>query len=158
MLFRSGADDWHGASGPLGVSDLRDRHPLAAAFVEAAQQCGHARNDDFNGAAQDGAGFYQTTTRGGLRSSTAVAYLDPVRRRANLKVVCNALTTRVLFDGRRASGVEYTVDGETRSAQANVEVILAAGAINTPQLMQLSGLGPAALLQARSEEHTSELQ
>ena len=143
-----GADDWHGASGPLGVSDLRDRHPLAAAFVEAAQQCGHARNDDFNGAAQDGAGFYQTTTRGGLRSSTAVAYLDPVRRRANLKLVCNALTTRVLFDGRRASGVEYTVDGETRSAQANVEVILAAGAINTPQLMQLSGLGPAALLQA----------
>src|SRR3954470_22132323 len=92
-----GADALHGAGGPLGVSDLRDQHPLAAAYVEAAQQCGYPRNDDFNGAQQEGAGFYQTTTRGGVRSSTAVAYLAPARHRNNLKVVPEALATRILF-------------------------------------------------------------
>ena len=141
-----GANEWHGGDGPLGVSDLRDRHPLAAAYVEAAQQCGYPRNDDFNGAAQEGAGFYQTTTRGGVRSSTAVAYLDPARRRANLKVVSEALATRILFEGRRAVGVEYKVGGETRTARAHGEVIVASGAFNSPQLLQLSGLGPASLL------------
>ena len=143
-----GADEWHGGDGPLGVSDLRDRHPLAAAYVEAAAECGYPRNDDFNGAAQEGAGFYQTTTRGGVRSSTAVAYLDPARGRANLTVVSQALATRILFEGRRAVGVEYTVGGETRTARANVEVIVASGAFNSPQLLQLSGLGPASLLVA----------
>lgn len=143
-----GADAWHAAGGPLGVSDLRDRHPLAAAFVEAAQQCGHPRNTDFNGASQAGAGFYQTTMREGLRASTAVAYLDPVRKRANLRIACGALTTRVLFDGRRATGVEYTCGGTTRTATAAAEVILAAGAFNSPQLLQLSGLGPADVLRA----------
>lgn len=143
-----GADAWHGAGGPLGVSDLRDRHRLAAAFVEAAQQCGHRRNADFNGATQEGAGFYQTTMRDGVRASAAVAYLDPVRKRSNLKIVSNALATRIVFDGRRATGVEYEVGGERRIATASVEVIVAAGAFNSPQLLQLSGLGPAALLQA----------
>jgi choline dehydrogenase len=143
-----GADALHGAGGPLGVSDLRDRHPLAAAYVEAAQQCGYPRNDDFNGAQQEGAGFYQTTTRGGVRSSTAVAYLAPAHRRNNLEVVPEALATRILFDGRRAVGVEYMVGGEKRTARANVEVIVSSGAFNSPQLLQLSGLGPAALLQS----------
>jgi len=143
-----GADEWHGAGGPLDVSDLRDRHPLAAAFVEAAQQCGYPRNADFNGAAQEGAGFYQTTTRRGVRSSTAVAYLDPVRNRDNLEVVSEALATRIRFEGRRATGVEYEVGGETRIALANAEVIVAAGAFNSPQLLQLSGLGPAELLRS----------
>src|SRR5258708_1350969 len=119
-----GADDWPGGDGPLGVSDLRDRHPLAAAFVEAAQQCGYPRNDDFNGAAQEGAGFYQTTTRNGVRSSTAVAYLDPVRNRENLKVVSEALATRILFDGQPAVGAEYIAGGEKRTARANIEVIV----------------------------------
>ena len=141
-----GADEWHSGDGPLGVSDLRDYHPLAAAYVEAAQQCGYPRNDDFNGAGQEGAGFYQTTTRRGVRSSTAVAYLDEARRRRNLTVVSEALTTRILFDGRRATGVEYRVNGETRTARANIEVIVASGAFNSPQLLQLSGLGPASLL------------
>src|SRR3954464_10334049 len=109
-----GADALHGAGGPLGVSDLRDQHPLALAYVEAAQQCGYPRNDDFNGAQQEGAGFYQTTTRNGVRSSTAAAYLPPARRRENLKVVPQALATRILFEGRRAVGVEYTVGGEKR--------------------------------------------
>ena len=107
-----GADEHHGAGGPLGVSDVRDQHPLAAAFIEAAQQCGYPRNDDFNGAAQEGAGFYQTTMRNGVRSSTAAAYLKPARTRGNLHVVSDALATRVLFDGRRATGVEYLVGDE----------------------------------------------
>ena len=143
-----GADEWHGAGGPLGVSDLRDRHPVAEAYVEAAQQCGYPGNADFNGAAQEGAGFYQTTTRRGVRSSTAVAYLAPVRDRNNLKVVPEALATRILFDGRRATGVEYDVGGATCIAIANAEVIVAAGAFNSPQLLQLSGLGPAELLRS----------
>ncbi len=141
-----GADAWHGTGGPLGVSDLRDRHPLAQAWVEGAVQCGYPRNADFNGAAQEGAGLYQTTMRGGVRSSTAAAFLAPVRNRANLHVVSQALATRILFDGRRATGVEYEAGGVTHVAYANAEVIVAAGAFNTPQLLQLSGLGPAELL------------
>ncbi len=143
-----GADEHHGAGGPLGVSDVRDTHPLAEAFIEAAQQCGYPRNDDFNGAAQEGAGFYQTTMRKGVRSSTAAAYLKPARSRGNLNVVSDALATRVLFDGRRATGVEYLVGDEKRTAHANAEVIVTSGAFNSPQLLQLSGLGPAELLRS----------
>src|SRR6202020_551391 len=106
------------------------------------------RNDDFNGAAQEGAGFYQTTMRNGVRSSTAAGYLKQARRRANLKVVPQALATRIVFDGRRATGVEYLAGNDKRSARANAEVIVASGAFNSPQLLQLSGVGPAALLQS----------
>ena len=102
-----GASDLHGAGGPLGVSDARDLHPLALAYVEAAQQCGFPRNNDFNGATQEGAGLYQTTSRNGRRSSAARAFLRPARRRGNLKIVPNALATRITFEGRRATGVEY---------------------------------------------------
>jgi len=143
-----GADEFHGADGPLSVSDLRDRHPLAEAYVEAAVQCGYPRNDDFNGAAQEGAGYYQTTMRNGVRSSTAGGYLKWAQRRANLKVVSNALATRILFDGRRATGIEYLVGNRKSSARANVEVIVASGAFNSPQLLQLSGVGPASLLRS----------
>jgi choline dehydrogenase len=144
-----GADEFHGTGGPLGVSDLRDRHPLAEAYVEAAVQCGYPRNDDFNGAVQEGAGYYQTTMSSGVRSSTAAGYLKAARRRANLKVVSQALATRVLFDSRRATGVEYvTGDNNKRSARANAEVIVASGAFNSPQLLQLSGVGPAPLLRS----------
>jgi choline dehydrogenase len=143
-----GADEFHGAGGPLGVSDLRDRHPLAVAYVEAAVQCGYPRNDDFNGAVQEGAGYYQTTMRNGIRSSTAAGYLKQARRRQNLKIVSDALATHIAFEGRRATGIDFTVGGEKRSAKANVEVIVASGAFNSPQLLQLSGLGPAALLQS----------
>jgi choline dehydrogenase len=141
-----GADAQHGTGGPLGVSDVRDRHPLAAAFIEAAQQCGYPRNDDFNGATQEGAGFYQNTMRSGVRSSTAAAYLKPARKRGNLRVVPGALTTRVLFDGRKATGVEYLVGDRTETAHAGGEVLVAGGAFNSPQLLQLSGLGPSELL------------
>jgi len=143
-----GADEFHGAGGPLGVSDLRDRHPLAVAYVEAAVQCGYPRNDDFNGAVQEGAGYYQTTMRNGVRSSTVSGYLKGARRRANLTVVSQALATRILFDGRRATGVEYLAGNDKGGARANVEVIVASGAFNSPQLLQLSGVGPAALLKA----------
>ena len=143
-----GTDQFHGIGGPLAVSDLCDRHPLAKAFVEAAIQCGHPRNDDFNGSIQEGAGYYQTTMRNGVRSSTAAGYLRPARRRANLKVVSQALATRIVFDGRRATGVEYLVGSEKCHASAGAEVIVAGGAFNSPQLLQLSGLGPAPLLQS----------
>jgi choline dehydrogenase len=143
-----GADQFHGIGGPLAISDLCDRHPLAEAFVEAAVQCGHPRNDDFNGSVQEGAGYYQTTMRNGVRSSTAAGYLKPARRRANLKVVSEALATRIVFEGRRATGIEYLAGNEKRRASANAEVIVAGGAFNSPQLLQLSGLGPASLLQS----------
>jgi len=143
-----GADQFHGTGGPLAVSDLCDRHPLAEAFVEAAVQCGHPRNDDFNGSIQEGAGYYQTTMRKGVRSSTAAGYLKPVRRRANLKVVSEALATRIVFEGRRATGIEYLAGNEKRRASANAEVIVAGGAFNSPQLLQLSGVGPASLLRS----------
>jgi choline dehydrogenase len=143
-----GADQFHGTGGPLAVSDLCDRHPLAEAFVEAAVQCGHPRNDDFNGSIQEGAGYYQTTMRKGVRSSTAAGYLKPARRRANLKVVSEALATRIVFEGRRATGIEYLAGNEKRRASANAEVIVAGGAFNSPQLLQLSGVGPASLLRS----------
>jgi choline dehydrogenase len=139
-----GADEWHGEGGPLSVSDLGNL-PVCDAFIAAAEQCGYRRNPDFNGAAQEGFGYYQFTTRNGRRCSTAVGYLKPARRRANLQVASRALATRVLFEGKRATGIDYLQGDAKRSARAG-EVILAGGAFNSPQLMQLSGLGPAALL------------
>ena len=143
-----GANEFHGAGGPLAVSDLCDRHPLAEAYVEAAVQCGYPRNDDFNGSVQEGAGYYQTTMRNGVRSSAAGAYLKPARHRANLKVVSEALATRIVFEDRRATGIEYLAGNVKRSASADAEVIVAGGAFNSPQLLQLSGVGPAYLLQS----------
>ena len=127
-----GEDQFHGVGGPLAVSDLCDRHPLAEAFVEAALQCGHTRNDDFNASIQEGAGYYQTTMRNGVRSSTAAGYLKPARRRANLKVISEALATRIVFEGRRATGIEYVAGNEKCHASANAEVIVAGGALNSP--------------------------
>jgi choline dehydrogenase len=142
-----GADGYHGVGGPLSVSDQREPHPLCDAFILASQQAGHPRNDDFNGAQQEGAGYFQTTSRRGRRCSAAVAYLNPAKARRNLKIVTHAHVARVLFQGRRAVGVEWRKGGETLSATAQREVILSAGAIQTPQLLQLSGVGPGALLQ-----------
>jgi choline dehydrogenase len=143
-----GADAFHGVGGPLAVSDVSEPHPLCEAFLTAVEQAGLPRNDDFNGPTQEGAGYYQLTARNGRRWSTAVGYLRPARRRHNLAVVSNALTTRILFEGRRAIGVEYRQGDTTRVARAEGEVIVAGGAFNSPQLLQLSGLGPAALLQS----------
>jgi choline dehydrogenase len=143
---RRGADAWHGGDGPLSASDIGEPHELVDAFIAGAGEAGIPRNDDFNGATQEGAGYYQLATRNGWRCSTAVAFLDPVRRRPNLRIVTGAHVTRVLFDGRRASGLEYLRGGRLHTAQARREVILAAGSIQSPQLLQLSGIGPAALL------------
>jgi choline dehydrogenase len=141
-----GADALHGAGGPLAVSDVCEPHPLCEAFIAAAQQAGFPRNDDFNGPAQEGAGYFQLTARRGRRCSTAVGYLRQARRRANLAIVPRALASRILFEGRRAVGIEYLQDGSRRSALASREVLIAGGAFNSPQLLQLSGLGPAQLL------------
>ncbi|MBL8384221.1 MAG: choline dehydrogenase [Burkholderiales bacterium] len=140
-----GANAWHGTGGPFAVSDLPDRHEMCDAFIAAAEANGIPRNDDFNGATQEGAGYYQANTRNGRRVSTAVGYLRPAEKRANLEVQVEALATRVLFEGRRAVGVEYRQGGAVKTARAR-EVILAGGAFNSPQLLQLSGVGPAPLL------------
>jgi choline dehydrogenase len=143
-----GEDALHGVGGPLAVSDVCEPHPLCEAFIAAAQQAGFARNDDFNGPTQEGAGYFQLTARNGRRWSTAVGYLRPARGRHNLVVVPNAPANRILFSGKRAVGVEYRQGERTRTAYANAEVILAAGAFNSPQLLQLSGIGPAPLLRS----------
>ncbi|MEO7324695.1 MAG: choline dehydrogenase [Dokdonella sp.] len=137
-----GVSALHGADGPLGVSDLRYHNRLSDAFIDASASAGFARNGDFNGAAQEGFGLYQVTQKNGARCSSAVAYLRPALSRKNLRVVTRALTTRVLFDRARASGVEYRQHGKLERAEAGC-VILAGGAINSPQLLMLSGIGPA---------------
>ncbi len=152
-----GADAWHGTGGPLCVSDVPDHHPICEAFIDAAMALGFPRNDDFNGAGQDGVGYHQTTTSNGKRCSTAVGYLRPAMSRPNLRVVTNALTEKITFDGRRATGVVFRLDGETRTARAASEVILCGGAVNSPQLLMLSGIGPAAHLGALGVPVTHDL-
>jgi choline dehydrogenase len=141
-----GASEYHGVGGPLGVSDRWAPDELCDAFINAAGQTGIARNDDFNGARQEGAGYYQLTTRNGRRSSTAVAFLRTARNRPNLKIVTEALARKVLVEGRRAVGISYSHQGRAVEARASAEVILCGGAINSPQLLQLSGIGPPDLL------------
>ena len=148
-----GADAFHGAEGPLTVSDPRHHNPLSSVFVEAAAQAGFPLNPDFNGAVQEGFGFYQTTTRNGSRCSSATAYLDPIRgKRPNLKIITGALARKVLFEGGRASGVLYSAGGAAFAEGAAREVILCGGAINSPQLLMLSGIGPAAHLRQHGIE------
>ena len=143
-----GEDTLHGVGGPLAVANVSEPHPLCEAFIKAAQQAGFPRNDDFNGPTQEGAGYFQLTARNGRRWSTAAGYLRQARRRPNLTIVSNALASRILFSGRRAVGVEYRHGDKMRIANTNGEVIVAGGAFNSPQILQLSGLGPAALLQS----------
>lgn len=152
-----GADEFHGTGGPLAVSDVSEPHPLCEAFITAAQQAGFPRNDDFNGRTQDGAGYFQLTARQGRRCSTAVGYLRQTRRRPNLKIAPNALATRILFSGRRAAGVEYRQGGQTFTARAEGEVLVAGGAVNSPQILQLSGVGPAALLRSLGIEVIADM-
>ena len=142
-----GADAYHGVGGPLAVEDLRFRNPLSPVFVAAGMACGLPRNDDFNGSRQEGVGFYQVTQRRGRRCSAAVAYLAPARRRANLEIRTRTLVTRVVFAGNRAVGVQYRQAGGMESVYADREVLLAAGAIGSPHLLLLSGVGPAEDLQ-----------
>jgi choline dehydrogenase len=142
-----GASEYHGAGGPLAASDIAARHELTEAFIRGANELGVARTDDFNGARQEGAGYYQLTTRNGLRCSSATGYLKPARGRANLRIETNALATQILFDGARARGVAYRRGGVARQVLAAREVLVCAGGLQSPQLLQLSGIGPAELLQ-----------
>jgi len=135
-----GASAWHGAAGPMAVSDARAPNAASLAFVQAAVEAGLRRNDDFNGAEQDGAGLFQVTQRDGARESTADAYLRPVLQRHNLRVVPDTLVQRVLFDGRQALGV-LTTGSEGEQTHMAAEVLLCAGAYNSPQLLMLSGIG-----------------
>ncbi|HEV2675136.1 MAG TPA: GMC family oxidoreductase N-terminal domain-containing protein [Aliidongia sp.] len=145
--FAGGADAWRGAGGPLHVADVaRDCHPLCQAYLQAGAEIGLARSPDFNGGSPEGVGLYQITMRGGLRMSAARAYLRPAMRRPNLQVETGAQATRLLFRDRRVIGVEYIQQGVRKTVTAGREVILAAGSINSPQLLQLSGIGPAELL------------
>ncbi len=127
-----GADEFHGTGGPLAVSDRKTSHPLADAFIEAAAALGYPRTDDFNGPNHEGFGYLQLTSRNGMRSSTAVAFLRPARKRENLTIVTTAHATRILFDGVRATGVEYVRNAKTVTARASGEVILSGGSINSP--------------------------
>jgi choline dehydrogenase-like flavoprotein len=142
-----GASEWHGAGGPLAVSDLPDSHELCDAFIASAMALGVPRNPDFNGATQEGTGYYQATARNGRRCSTAVGYLRPAEKRPNLRVEVEALATRVLFEGKRAAGVAYEARGARHEVRAAREVILSGGSFNSPQLLHLSGVGPRALLE-----------
>ena len=142
-----GASDMHGAGGPLGVSDLHYVNDLSRVFIHAAEQAEYFRNVDFNGPVQRGFGLYQVTQRAGRRCSASTGYLRPVCDRANLTVRTGALTTRVLLDGDRATGVEYRRRGMRQQAMAAREVLLCGGSINSPQILMLSGIGPADVLE-----------
>jgi len=142
-----GADAYHGSGGPLNVMDLRSPNRHSPDFVAAAKQAGYPENPDFNGAEQEGVGLYQVTHKNGERYSAAKAYLTPHLGRANLKVITGAHATRILLEGQRAVGVEFLQAGQRHSLRAVREVLLSAGALLSPQLLMLSGIGPGAELQ-----------
>ncbi len=141
-----GENRFHGTGGPQKVSDLRLRRPIAEKFIAAAVECGIPYNPDCNGEVQEGVGYFQQTAYKGFRWSTAKGYLRPALKRPNLKLLTRAQALRLQFDGNRASGIQYQHQGEIHSANAKLEIILCAGSINSPQLLQCSGIGDPALL------------
>jgi choline dehydrogenase len=152
-VFRSmedsdvGASDYRGVGGKLHVSEVSDRlHPLARIFLRACREAGLPSNSDFNGPSQEGAGLYQITTKGGARMSAARAFLTPARRRANLTLRTRALVTRITMDGARATGVAWAEGSRRLTATARCEIILSGGTVNSPQVLQLSGIGPSEVL------------
>lgn len=148
--------DGHAQGGPLNVSDVTERHPVSDAVIEAGKALGLPHRD-VNGEDQEGVAYYQLTVKNGRRCSAAVAYLNPAKNRSNLQIETKALAARVLFDGKRAVGIEYTQNGQTKQAKARAEVILAGGAINSPQLLELSGIGDPELLQDKGIDVVSAL-
>ena len=152
-----GSDHYHGAGGPLAVSDGRSSHPLSRAFVDAAIQAGYSPNIDFNGADQAGVGFFQLNQRDGMRCSAAAAFLGPALTRPNLTVISDALADHVTFSGSRAVGVEFSRLGARRTVSANREVILSAGSYQTPKLLMLSGIGPGDALRSFGLEVRADL-
>jgi len=142
-----GECEFHGTSGPLHVCDFPEEHPVSKALVAACHQAGVRDKADLNDGDQEGASFFQMTAKNGLRCSTAVAYLHPAMGRSNLRVELRAMTTRILFEGKRAIGIEFRQNGETRRVMARREVILSAGSVESPKLLEISGIGQGALLQ-----------
>ncbi|WP_299637504.1 GMC family oxidoreductase N-terminal domain-containing protein [uncultured Ruegeria sp.] len=137
-----GEDPYHGVGGPLSVSNMRIQRPICDAWVAAAQAAGYPFNPDYNGADQEGVGYFQLTTRNGRRCSSAVAYLKPIRNRQNLNIITNALVTRITLDGKRATGLVYRDRaGNEITLKVRREIILSGGAINSPQILMLSGIG-----------------
>lgn len=148
----------HNTNGPIGVENARWKNPLAEAFIASAMETlDIGRNDDFNGAHRDGAGYWPLNTRNGERSGTSVAYIKPNRARANLHILTNAMVTRIVFEGRTATGIFYEQAGQTLGASARREIILSAGALQTPQLLQVSGVGPGDVLAAHGIPVVHEL-
>jgi choline dehydrogenase len=152
-----GASEYHGAGGPLAVSDFRGRHPLSSAFVESAIAVGMSRTDDFNGNEPEGAGFFQATMRRGRRCSSADAFVRPIQRRRNLTVLTSVHVTRIIFDGRRAVGVAYIRDAREEIARAEREVIVSCGALDSPKLLMLSGIGPTEEIRGHGLQVVHEL-
>ena len=141
--FEPGDSEYHGQDGPLNVADAADPHPVSGSLVDAAVETGHTRNDDFNGEHQAGVGHYHVTQEDGMRCSAAKAFITPILDRENLTAETGAQVTEIRFEGDRAVGVTYEQDGETHTADAGQEVIVSGGAVNSPQLLMLSGVGPA---------------
>ena len=155
--YADGADEFRGNNGPLRVTNPVPSDPLYKSLIAAAQEVGIRHNSDYNGASQDGIAMSQASIAGGRRMSTAHCYLDPIRRRPNLRVVTHALTEQVLLEGRRCVGVRYTVDGVSHTARSNRDVIVSAGSVNSPQLLELSGIGQPERLKALGIEVRQEL-
>ena len=153
----AGADAYHGAGGPLHVSDIHERHPICEAFIAGAESIGIPRNPDYNGASQEGVSYYQRTIRKGHRHSAAAAFLRPVMRRPNLHLETRAHVLRLDCEGRRVSGVTWRQGDKVREGRAGAEVLLAAGAVNSPHLLQVSGIGPAAHLRSIGVEVLHDL-
>ena len=153
-----GADEYHGDQGPLSVSNMRIQRPITDAWVAAAQAAGYKFNPDYNGADQEGVGFFQLTSRNGRRCSAAVAYLNPVKSRENLQIITHAQVEKVVIEGKRATGVVYTDrSGKKHTVTARKEIVLSGGAINSPQILMLSGIGEAAQLAENGIEVMQDL-
>lgn len=153
-----GADEFHGDQGPLSVSNMRIQRPITDAWVAAAQAAGYKFNADYNGADQEGVGFFQLTSRNGRRCSAAVAYLNPARARDNLQIITHAQVDNVVIDGKRATGVQYRdKSGQTHTLHAKKEIVLCGGAINSPQILMLSGIGEPEQLREHGIEVKADL-
>ena len=149
--------EFHGIGGPLQVEDMSETYPILDAFIDAAEEQGYPKNPDYNGATQEGFGYYQVTQKGGRRYSASRAFLDPVVGRPNLKVETDAHARKVILEGKKAVGIDYEVHGFSREARAREEVVLCAGAIQSPQILELSGIGQPDLLREHGIEVTHEL-
>jgi choline dehydrogenase len=156
--YEGKGDESRGKGGPLNVADMIERHELCDAFVDAAEGLGYPRNADYNNGKQEGFGYYQTTMKNGKRWSTARAFIDPICHRPNLDIETDALASNLLLEGKRCVGVAYTVHGRPKQARANREVIVSCGAVQSPQLLELSGIGQPELLKGHGIEVRHELK